>query len=269
MNAPVHPADFDTPSATAPRLRDTQFVHLKVHSSYSLLEGALPIGKLVDLAKGHALPAVALTDTGNLFGILEFSEKMAKAGIQPIAGLSLSIDFEERLTDGFAAAALGAAPPQGDGRIALLAMDEAGYQNLMKLASRAYFDVDDASEPHVAMTRLAEFADGLIALSGGPEGPIDTPLRDGQTAVAAERLGKLHRIFGDRLYVEVQRHGTADEARVEPALLDLAYDRDVGIVATNEVYFATPSDHEAHDALTCIADGRYVVEDDRRRLTPD
>ncbi|MEO1694170.1 MAG: DNA polymerase III subunit alpha, partial [Pseudomonadota bacterium] len=125
------------------------------------------------------------------------------------------------------------------------------------------------SEPHVAMTRLAEFADGLIALSGGPEGPIDTPLRDGQTAVAAERLGKLHRIFGDRLYVEVQRHGTADEARVEPALLDLAYDRDVGIVATNEVYFATPSDHEAHDALTCIADGRYVVEDDRRRLTPD
>jgi DNA polymerase-3 subunit alpha len=262
MNAPIRNSETDD---AAPALADAKFVHLKVHSSYSLLEGALPIPKLADLAKGYGFPAIALTDTGNLFGILEFSEKVSKAGIQPIAGLSLSIDFEEASADLRAAATR---LKTGDGRITLLAMNEAGYLNLMKLASRAYFDDDDIHEPNVTLSRLREFSAGLIALTGGPDGPIDTPLADGQRDLAAARFAALHTIFGDRLYVELQRHGRAEEAVVEPALIDLAYDTNVPLVATNEVYFATPDDHEAHDALMCIAEGRYVVEDDRRTMTP-
>ncbi|MGF1649847.1 MAG: DNA polymerase III subunit alpha [Hyphomicrobiaceae bacterium] len=244
-----------------------RFVHLKVHSAYSLLEGALPIGKLADLAKGYGFPALALTDTDNLFGALEFSDKLAKAGVQPIAGLSLAIDFEDEESGPFGQR--GGLARASTGRIALLAMSERGYQNLMKLASRAYFDPEDTADRHVCFTRLAEFSDDLIALTGGPDGPIDTLLRDARTERALSRLDRLSKTFGDRLYVEIQRHGVDSEAAVEPQLVELAYLRDLPLVATNEVYFAAPSDHEAHDALLCIAEGRYVVEPDRRRVSPE
>ncbi len=114
---------------------------------------------------------------------------------------------------------------------------------------------------------LAAHADGLIALTGGPDGPIDRALRDSQSALAEARLDRLKAMFGDRLYVEMQRHGLKSEHDVEPQLLKLAYAKHIPIVATNEAYFATPDDYEAHDALLCIAGGRYVVEDDRRRVT--
>ena len=104
-------------------------------------------------------------------------------------------------------------------------------------------------------------------LTGGPDGPIDKALREGQKELAFERLKVLEKIFGDRLYVEIQRHGLKHEIEAEPLLLDLAYARALPIVATNEVYFATPDDYEAHDALLCIAEGSYVTEDDRRRLS--
>ena len=110
---------------------------------------------------------------------------------------------------------------------------------------------------------------GLIALTGGPQGPIDAALRDGQQEQAVERLKTLEKIFGNRLYVELQRHSLPEEAEVEPQLLELAYARGLPIVATNECYFAVRGDYEAHDALLCIADGRYVVEDNRRRASPE
>ena len=121
--------------------------------------------------------------------------------------------------------------------------------------------------PHIEIERLEAHGGGLIALTGGPDGPIDKALREGQKEVAFERLKVLEKIFGDRLYVEIQRHGLKHEIEAEPALLDLAYARALPIVATNEVYFATPDDYEAHDALLCIAGGTYVVEDNRRRLS--
>ncbi|MEO1708777.1 MAG: DNA polymerase III subunit alpha [Pseudomonadota bacterium] len=272
MTAPIRPNQFETSDAIAPArsLTSCPFVHLKVHSAYSLLEGALPIGKLAELATGYGFPAIALTDTGNLFGILEFSEKVSKAGIQPIAGISLSVDFGERADDRYQVAQPLSA--KGDGAIALLAMSEEGYANLMKLASFAHFDNDDIGAPHVAIERLETHGAGLIALTGGADGPIDSPLREGQSQKAEARLKRLRKIFGDRLYVEMQRHrrstaGSAVEA--EDALLSLAYALELPLVATNEAYFATPSDYDAHDALLCIADGRYIVEDDRRRVTPE
>jgi DNA polymerase-3 subunit alpha len=260
------------PRGTSSPLAAPRFVHLKVHSAYSLLEGAITIPKLARLAEAHRFPAVGLTDTGNLFGALEFSDKLAGTGVQPIVGCMLPVDFEDRPRTLAGGPADGAAPGSGtylgrDGRLALFAMNAAGYQNLMKLASRTFFDPGESEPPHLKVRRLETLAEGLIALTGGPDGPIDGALREGQAALAGTRLDRLAAIFPNRLYVEIQRHGLKHEIETEPALLGLAYARGMPIVATNEVYFASPDDHEAHDALLCIAEGRYVVEDNRRRLS--
>jgi DNA polymerase-3 subunit alpha len=243
-------------------------VHLKVHSAYSLLEGAITISKLAKLVAGQGFPAVALTDTGNLFGALEFSEKVAAVGVQPIIGCSLQVQFG----DGAEICASARVNPgqvrlHPAGTIALLACNAAGYQNMMKLATCAFFDPPAEEVPHIHARRLAEFGEGLIVLTGGPEGPIDKALREGQQDDALTRLVYLQQTFGDRLYVEIQRHGLRQELEVENQLLDLAYARELPIVATNEVYFASADDYEAQDALMCIGTGRYVIEDDRRRLT--
>ena len=262
MNAPSRsPSAGD---ATAPLA--AKFVHLKVHSAYSLLEGALTIPRLAKLAAAHGFPALGLTDTNNLFGALEFSDKLAETGIQPIIGVALNVDFEERKPEPIEQGAPGQRRA-GDGPIALLAMTEAGYANLMKIVSRAHLEAADAEPVHATMAALATHAEGLIALTGGPDGPIDRALREGQHALAEARLKRLESAFGDRLYVEIQRHGLKSEHEVEAQLLQLAYANELPIVATNESYFASPDDYEAHDALLCIAEGRYVVEDNRRRVT--
>ncbi|GAB4072449.1 DNA polymerase III subunit alpha [Ancylobacter sonchi] len=239
---------------------DVGFVHLHVHSSYSLLEGALPVGKLAELVKKDRQPAIALTDTGNLFGALEFSEKMAGAGIQPIVGCSLAIDFGDQ-------AGRGPAHAQRP-RIVLLAADETGWGHLMELVSRSYLDTADDGAPHIKSDWLEAHHAGLIALTGGPSGPIDKALALGAPDVAAQRLEALKALFGDRLYVEVQRHGIGEERRVERSLIDLAYRLELPLVAANEPFFAAQDDYEAHDALICIAEGRLVAEDGRRQLTP-
>lgn len=269
MNAPIR-TPKDARPVRSPLRVEAGFVHLKVHSAYSLLEGALPIGTIAKLCQEMSYPAVALTDTNNLFGVLEFSDKLSRAGIQPIAGVSLTIDFEDTEPQ----RASGPAPSaervaKRDGMIALYAMSERGYANLMKLVSRAHLQSGEHEGPYITIDQLRASADDLIVLTGGPDGPIDTALRAGQKAVAGARLKTLSKFCGDRLYVELQRHGLEQEAMVEPELLDLAYGLDLPIVATNEAYFASPDDYEAHDVLLCIAEGRYVVEDDRRRVTPD
>jgi DNA polymerase-3 subunit alpha len=244
------------------------FVHLKVHSAYSLLEGAITIPKLAKLAAAGGFPALGLSDSGNLFGALEFSDKVASSGIQPIVGCTLQVDFgDRRQANGVARSGPQPQRAQPAGAIALFATSPAGYQNLMKLASRAFFDPAEDEQPHVQIERLKEWGEGLIALTGGPDGPVDKALRQDQKDLAATRLAALQKIFRDRLYIELQRHGLKHEVETEPALLDLAYARGLPIVATNEVYFASPDDYEAHDALLCIADGKYVVEDDRRRVS--
>ncbi|KAB2848151.1 MAG: DNA polymerase III subunit alpha [Hyphomicrobiaceae bacterium] len=250
-----------------------RFVHLKAHSSYSLLEGALSIGALGKLAVADDMPALALTDTGNLFGVLEFSEKLAGLGLQPIAGTLLAVHFGDARPPDASLRPEVKGPEQAFlkrreiGRLALLAKNEAGFANLMRLVTQSYLDVEDTDNPHVTIARLIEHGEGLIVLSGGGNGAIDSALREGQPLLAKGRLERLKAGFGDRLYVEVQRHGAPYEAAVEPQLLDLAYALAIPIVASNEVLFAKPSDFEAHDALICIAEGRYIGEDNRTRLT--
>jgi len=247
------------------------FIHLKVHSAYSLLEGALPISKLAKLAAGYGYPALGLTDTNNLFGALEFSEKLSAEGVQPVVGTSLDIDFGDMAEAANPLMRSMSNTPRAGiaGRIALFAMNADGYANLMKLSRVLFFDPAPDEPPHITIARLEEASAGLIALTGGPLGPIDKALSEEHTERAIERLAALEKIFGDRLYVELQRHGLPSEERVEPQLLRLAYERGLPVVATNECYFATRADYEAHDALLCIADGRYVVEDNRRRASPE
>jgi DNA polymerase-3 subunit alpha len=243
---------------------DVGFVHLHVHSSYSLLEGALTISKLAELAKADRQPALALTDTDNMFGALEFSDKLASAGIQPILGCALAVDFAD--------------PEHGPRpigharrlpRLLLLAVREAGYRNLMQLTSRAYLDTPSGEAPHVPLSLLSNCADGLIALTGGPGGPLDGAIAAGQSEIAVAHCDALRDLFGDRLYVELQRHGVREAQSVEAALIELAYTKGLPLVAANEPFFAKREDYEAHDALICIAEGRLVAESERRQLTPE
>ena len=267
MNSPIEIPE-DAEMRTLPKFIEPQFIHLRVHSAYSLLEGALTIGKLAKLVAAQGFPAIGLTDTNNLFGTLEFSTRFKDAGLQPIAGLTLSVDFEDRQANQSSLMAQGSAKPlEPAGSIALFAMNEEGYASLLKLSSQAFFDPTETEVPHVRVSRLVEHNAGLIVLSGGADGPINRAFVDGQSDVAVARLRRLHEIFGDRFYVELQRHGRPEEASVEPRLVEQAYGLGIPIVASNEVYFAAPEDYEAHDALLCIAGGNYVVEDDRRRLT--
>src|SRR6204780_3143103 len=248
------------PSATP---SNAGFVHLHVHSSYSLLKGSIKIQKLGELAKADRQPALALTDTDNMFGALEFSDKMAGYGIQPIIGCELAVDFGDQ--DPSARNALAAGPA----RIVLLAARERGYRSLMRLNSRAFLETPVHQAPHIKFEWLQGDAEDLIARTGGPDGPVSLAIAGDHASLAATRCERLASLFGDRLYIELQRHGLDKERRVEAALVDLAYAKGLPLVAANEPYFATADDYEAHDALLCIAGGRLIAETDREQLTPD
>jgi DNA polymerase-3 subunit alpha len=237
------------------------FVHLRVKSAYSLLEGAVRPKELARLAMGMSMPAVAVCDTNNLFGAYDIAEAVAGKGVQPITGTLLSVELEE------APAVAGMGMRQKPPLLPLLVQNEAGYRNLAKLLSAAYLDAAPGEWPHVNADVLAAHAEGLIALTGGPGGPLDTLLAEGQVAAAGAVLDTLSEIFADRLYVELQRHGLDEERAAEEHLIAFAYDRALPLVATNDVHFGTADMYEAHDALLCISEGAYVSQDDRRRLT--
>src|ERR1700684_1959970 len=238
------------------------FVHLHVHSSYSLLEGALTIARLAELAKKDRQPALALTDTDNMFGALEFSEKIASVGIQPIVGCALGVDFGDQ--DKRAPAGGRDFP-----KLVLWAVRERGYRSLMRLCSRAYLETAPTEKAHLKLDWLTDDTEALIALTGGPGGPLDIAIATGQTALAQSRCQDLQRLFGDRLYVELQRHGMPNERMAEPGLIELAYSLGIPLVAANEPFFAAREDYEAHDALLCIAEGKLIADGERRQLTAE
>lgn len=242
------------------------FIHLRAHSAYSLLEGALKIDKIIAHAQRHSAPAVAITDSNNLFGALEFSQKAMKAGVQPIIGCKLDIDFnDEGEEQGAGRARLAVQYPS----LILLAADEEGYYNLVRLVSRAYLDKTDMEAPHIRAAWLGEgMARGIIALTGGFDGPINRLLLQDKGDLALKRLNLLHEYFGDRLYVELERCGRYDKA-AEKALVELAYEQNLPLVATNEAFFLQREDYEAHDALLAVAAGQALSVTDRRRVSPE
>ncbi|WP_299968405.1 DNA polymerase III subunit alpha [uncultured Roseobacter sp.] len=242
---------------------DPRFIHLRSHSEYSLLEGALRLKKLPELCRKAGMPALALTDTNNMFAALEFSVAMSAAGIQPIMGSQVDLRYVETRPG---------EKPRLPAPVVLLAQSEAGYQNLMKLNSCLYLDKGGALA-EVTMAELAQHAGEVICLTGGPDGPVGKLLQAGQAPAAEALMRDLLSAFGDRLYVELQRHpgeaGQPETERLtERGFVEMAYAMDVPLVATNDVYFPDAKMYEAHDALVCIAEGAYVDQSSpRRRLT--
>ncbi len=251
------------------------FIHLRVHSAYSLAEGAIRVvdkGKgarkdLIKLTLQHDMPAVALTDKGNLFGALEFSMAAAGAGVQPIIGCQMMLARPEHL-------AAGKVPARRDlyDQIVLLVQNENGYRNLSKLVTQSYI-VTDRPDPFVTYEELARWSGGLIGLTGGVDGPLGRLLLENQAAAAEARLLQLAEMFEGRLYVEIGRHHGGEvglaEQKIEAAQIELAYKYNLPLVATNDVHFGTEDMYEAHDALLCISDKMIIAETNRRHLTPD
>ena len=187
------------------------------------------------MAKKNAMPAVAITDTGNLFGALEFAHGGApNAGVQPIIGCELGLRRGDAENVQLAARIGPALPPD---QIVLLVQSETGYRNLLKLVSKSFLETDGGEQPQIDIAALEGHSDGLMALTGGPSGPVGRLLAEGQKPAAEAMLLKLAALFPGRLYVELMRHGMADEERIEAALIDLAYAHDLPLVATNDAFF--------------------------------
>jgi DNA polymerase-3 subunit alpha len=231
-------------------MRQNNFIHLHVHSAYSLAEGAIPVKKLINMCRDYGMPACAITDTANLFGAMEFALEAAKNGIQPILGSQIRFGVEGH-------------------EIVLLVQSEEGYRNICRIISASFLEVDPSHQAHTNFRKLAEHAEGLICLTGGSEGPVAQALLHHETEKAENLLDRFKQIYGDRLYIELQRHGLPQEDGIENELVDLAYKHEIPLVATNNCYFVKRGMHEAHDALLCIAEGRYIAEEDRRKVTPD
>ncbi|WP_299440286.1 DNA polymerase III subunit alpha [uncultured Rhodospira sp.] len=243
------------------------FVHLRVHTAYSMSEGAIQVKDLVRRCAAMEMPAVAITDTGNLFGALEFSVACADAGVQPIVGCQVAVrNTDEPRRRGVGPRDLRKPDPDP---LVLLAQSADGLTNLQKLISTAFLDTPSGERPQVDMDDLESLNAGLILLTGGVGGPVGRLLTEDRPDDAAAMLARLAAAFDGRCYVELQRHGLAAEDRIEPALIDLAYAQDLPLVATNEAFFPERDMFEAHDVLICMAEKTFVDEAERRRLTPD
>ena len=236
------------------------FVHLRMRSPYSMLEGALKIDETAKRAVRYRQPALAITDTNNLCGALEFCEKVTSEGVQPIIGVTLTIDLEGKKQP-------GQIHKDPDGTLVLLAQNEKGYGNLMDLSSAAFLEIDPTGVPHVKASRVEGWTEGVIALTGGQDGVLNQLIKAGRPAEAEAWLLRLKALFPDRLYIELQRHTPEESALTEGTLIDLAYEHGLPLVGTNEPYFLDPDMHEAHDVLLAMNEGSYVLEKDRRRLS--
>ncbi|MGY6547569.1 MAG: DNA polymerase III subunit alpha [Roseinatronobacter sp.] len=242
-----------------------RFIHLRTHTEYSLLEGAIPLKKLVKTCAERGWPAIAVTDSDNMFAALEFSVLAAGAGVQPILGCQVSVAYDP--------------PAPGEklrmpAPIVLLAQSEDGYMNLMKLNSCLYLP-KDRPVPQVTLEELEACAAGLICLTGGAEGAVGKLIQTNQMPKARALMARLAACYPDRLYVELQRHASpggqvmAAERATERAFVEMAHALALPLVATNDAYFPEAAMYEAHDALLCIKDGSYVDQAaPRRRLTP-
>ena len=237
-----------------------KYIHLRVHTEYSLLEGATRLKKLPEFCKANDMPAIAVTETNNLFSALEFSVLFKDHGLQPIIGCQIDFKFTDVVPD-------RRSPTTAP--IVLLAQNELGYKNLLKLSSEMYIQNDD-EKVEISFEQLETRADGLICLTGGSKGPLGQLILTAQDKAARDLLLKFQDIFSDRLYLELQRHPQGaglpkEENDSEPVFINMAYDLNIPLIATNDVYFDNGEMYEAHDALLCIADGVYVDQQEPRR----
>ncbi len=231
------------------------FVPLRVFSSYTMLDGAIEPDAFAKLAKDRAAPAIAICDRNGLYGSVAFSAACRANGIQPIIGTLLAVS-RDPATEG--------QDPQIDW-LALYAKDEAGWDNLCHLVSRAHLDRPLEFDPHVPLADLEGHTDGLIALTAASDGALARMFADGKADAAQSYCDRLQALFADRLYVEIARTGNRIEAMSEEALIELALARRIPMVATNPAHYADPHFYPAHDAMLCIANSTHIDAADRPR----
>lgn len=245
-------------------MQDPKFVHLRVHTAYSLALGAIPVPKLMHKLHDMGVQACAITDRGNMFGGKCFSSYAADEGIKPILGAELSLhnDDSEVLS-------ISKGRELEPDRIILLVKDKDGYDSIMKLFHRYYLDnMEKSIYPQINTEDLRLYNKGLICLTGGYEGPLGRLILQNRRPDAEKKLQQLYEIFGDRLYMEISRVGYDGEKKTEYDFIDMAYKYNIPLVATNDVFFFDESMHEAHDALICIAESEYIANDNRRKYLP-
>ena len=246
----------------------SEFVHLSVHTAFSLAEGAIQIKDLVSRCAEENMPAVGIADTGNLFGALEFAVTASEAGIQPIIGVQLNVRRKsisgEKLHQ---RTQIVNSTSNTVDRLILIAKNEQGYLNLLDLVSKSFLDSDDSELSQISFEDLEKRNEGLIVLTGWFSGEVGKLILDDRILEAEKALLNLQKVFNDRLYLEIQRHGIADERLVEEQLLEFAYKYDIPLVATNDCYFDSKDFYDAHDILLCIAQSTTISNSSRKRLT--
>ncbi|MDR3030886.1 MAG: DNA polymerase III subunit alpha [Holosporales bacterium] len=232
-------------------MSDQPFVHLRLHTAYSLSEGAVRTPELAEACVEKNFPAVAITDTNNMFGVLDFSIKCASNGIQPISGCVIDIKFENIVSP-----------------VVLLAQNEIGYKNLLKLMTVFYIEHSN-EERYLTFQDISKYNSGIIALSGGAFGPSGKLFLQGHQEKSVEFLNNMNSLFRNNFYIEISRHNEEIEIKTEDFFIDFAIQNDIPIVATNEVFFLEKDMHVAHDILSCIACGTYLAVEDRRRVSAE
>tara|TARA_B110001452_G_scaffold95573_1_gene78956 strand:+ start:2625 stop:4436 length:1812 start_codon:yes stop_codon:yes gene_type:complete len=223
-----------------------KFNHLKIHTQYSICEGAIKIENLKDFCKSNSIPCLGISDTSNLCGALEFAENISKVGTQPIIGTQIYFKFEDTT-----------------GLLPLIALNEKGYKNIIELSSRSYLENDALSDPHLDFNELLNDIEGVIVLSGTIHGLFGKLFEKGRVQEITKLYKDLSLKFDDRFYLEIQRHGDQNEIAFEKYNLEQSSKLKIPIIATNEVYYLTTNMHEAHDALTCIGSKTYINEKNR------
>ncbi|MCY4603295.1 MAG: DNA polymerase III subunit alpha, partial [Gemmatimonadetes bacterium] len=238
-------------------MASADFVHLHGHSEYSLLDGGCRVGEMAELAAEQGMPALAITDHGNLFGVIEHYRACQDAGIKPIIGCEVYVAIDSRHSR---QAARGLT--HASNHLVLLAKDATGYRNLTKLVSKGYLE-GYYYNPRIDKELLREHAEGLICMSGCIGGEIPHLIQREGLAAAEKVAREFIDIFGDDYYLEIQRHDIDPEVKANDGLLKLHRKLGVPLVATNDFHFLRATDHDAHDALICIQTNKTVDEKNR------
>ena len=229
-----------------PELNNQKFNHLKIHTQYSICEGAIKIDNLKIFCKERKIQSIGLSDTSNLCGALEFAENISKVGTQPIIRTQINFKFEDTI-----------------GLIPLIALNDDGYKRIIELSSKSYLENDALSDPHCDISELYKNDKGVLILSGSIQGFFGKLFDKGRFSEIHKIYQKILSNFHNRFYLEIQRHGDQNEKIFEKYNLQKSNEFKIPIIATNEVFYLHQDMHEAHDALTCIGTKTYINEKNR------
>ena len=232
--------------------KQEQFTHLKIHTQYSICEGALKTSELANICKEKKIKAIGLCDSYNLCGALEFSEALSKAGTQPIIGTQISIKYQKHF-----------------GKISLFAKNLEGYKNLISLSSKSFLDVKEDQTPHCTILDIKNNSKGIIILTGSLDGFFGKLFQKNLTDEFVSLMREFKQIYQDNIYLEIQRHNDPGEKNFENYLFQISKKLDLPLIATQEVFYITKDMHEAHDAYICIGEKTYVNEQNRKKYTDE